>query len=93
MALPVLSSRIHQVPEMADVQVGSGAGSLDPRLALKESLDGTEWNWPDAETRLRDAFDSGGLTGWAQAALREVEDEAKAEKARREFTKKSASDV
>jgi hypothetical protein len=43
-----------------------------------------EWNWPDAEERLKEAFDTGGLSGWAAAAIREVEAERRAEKAKRE---------
>jgi len=43
-----------------------------------------DWSWAQAEKRMERAYEEGGLPLWAQAALREVEAEARVERAKRE---------
>ncbi|OCH86307.1 hypothetical protein OBBRIDRAFT_783457 [Obba rivulosa] len=84
--MPVLSSRIHRSPEVTDgpASVHSSttpsAGS-QPRVEAHGNT--LQWSWPDAQQRLADAWDKGGFSGWADAAMRELEAEAHAERARR----------
>lgn len=79
--MPVLSSRIHRVigGEDSPMVVGS-----DAVAHLKQAeLGDAEWNWPDAELRLKDAYERDGISGWAQAALLEAEAEGQLERVRR----------
>ncbi|KAJ7451091.1 hypothetical protein FB451DRAFT_1409991 [Mycena latifolia] len=46
------------------------------------------WDWDDAQARLTEAYDKGGLGAWADAAVREVEAEAQLEVQTREDLKK-----
>lgn len=71
--------------------------ALRMRNALRPSEDATvepklesdrPWTWDDAQERLTAAFDKGGLGAWADAAAREVEEEAKLEMEKREELKK-----
>jgi len=41
------------------------------------------WKWEDAESRLRRAYETGGISLWGQIALRELEAEARLERERR----------
>jgi hypothetical protein len=75
--LPVLSARIHRSAD-AELQSSSPSHLRD----INEIELG--WNWSEAENRLAEAYDKGGLSGWAQAALRELEAEWRVEKLRRE---------
>ncbi|KAF7310380.1 hypothetical protein HMN09_00580000 [Mycena chlorophos] len=43
-----------------------------------------EWSYDESQDRLSDAFDKGGVSGWASALVREVEEEAKVEMDKRE---------
>ncbi|EMD34597.1 hypothetical protein CERSUDRAFT_54591, partial [Gelatoporia subvermispora B] len=71
--MSILSSRIHRRPEVADGPTG-----------VEEAHDDAlEWSWPDAQQRLSDAWEKGGFSGWAEAAMRELEAEAHAERAKR----------
>ena len=45
--------------------------------------DDMEWTWPDAEKRLKAAYEADGFSGWAQAALQELESEGNAERKKR----------
>ncbi|KAI0360248.1 hypothetical protein OH77DRAFT_1418120 [Trametes cingulata] len=85
--MPVLSARIHRAP----------APEEDEPLALEEAPATTpapesftlsqaeieEWSWPAAERRLKDAFEKEGFSGWAAAALRELEAEGRLERSKR----------
>jgi len=79
--MPILSSRIHR--PMEEVLDGNPGVRLDPAVPSLEFQESSGWNWSDAETRLRVAFDRGGFSEWARAAWKEVEDEASAERANR----------
>lgn len=73
--LPMISSRIHRPPESEDnVEAGQRV----------QTLADTPWRWEDAEKRLRDAYDKGGFSGWAEAASKELEAEGELERLRRE---------
>ncbi|CCM01348.1 uncharacterized protein FIBRA_03398 [Fibroporia radiculosa] len=84
--MPVLASRIHRPLEPDD-----GLPSITgPHPTPEESLlhtHGTprsiEWSWPDAEQRLRDAFEKDGISGWAAAAMHELEAEGQIERRKR----------
>jgi len=74
----MLSSRIHRPPESEnDGEAGQQVQTL---------LDGADpaWKWEDAERRLRAVYDRDGFSGWAEAALRELEIEGELERLRRE---------
>ena len=76
--VPMLSSRIHRVLESkADDEAGR---------QVQAPLDGANpaWKWEDAEIRLRAAYDKDGFSGWAEAALKELEAEGELERLRRE---------
>lgn len=70
----MISSRIHRRDDGVEQQV---------QTVLGGGVD-TTWTWEDAETRLRDAYDKNGLSGWAEAALNELEVEGEQERLRRE---------
>ncbi|EGN92560.1 hypothetical protein SERLA73DRAFT_117168 [Serpula lacrymans var. lacrymans S7.3] len=78
--MPVLSSRIHRA--FSSENVGSTTSHANDSSRVE-----VEWNWPDAENRLKEAFDKGGFSGWAQAALLEVEAEGRFEQAKRHIGK------
>ncbi|KAG2134454.1 hypothetical protein DEU56DRAFT_809177 [Suillus clintonianus] len=77
--LPVLSYRIYRPAETR--QDGN-----DSALTENPASEPVEWNWHEAENRLREAFDKGGFHSWASAALIEVEAEATVERAKRGIT-------
>jgi hypothetical protein len=52
---------------------------------------GPRWAWEDVQERLGNAFDKGGLGAWADAVVREVEEEAKVEMEQRERLKGNGS--
>ena len=76
--IPMLSSRIHRPPESED------DGEAGPQI--QTALNGIDpaWKWEDAERRLRAVYDKDGFSGWAEAALRELEAEGELERLRRE---------
>jgi len=73
---PSLTSQIHRPPETEDER--HDAHEVAP-FGVHE-----EWNWEDAEKRLQRAYEEGGLPLWTKIALREVEAEARLERAKRE---------
>ncbi|KAG2063349.1 hypothetical protein BDR04DRAFT_1111610, partial [Suillus decipiens] len=78
--LPVLSHRIYRP---AETRQDDGN---DSPLTENPTAEPAEWNWQEAEVRLREAFDKGGFHSWASAALVEVEAEATVERAKRGIT-------
>ena len=75
--LPTLASRIHRFSNGGSLASSSPDAHADkPEVGQRERS--------DVEMRLRDAFDRDGLNGWAKAALMEVEEEARIERAKRE---------
>ncbi|PPQ71935.1 hypothetical protein CVT24_007909 [Panaeolus cyanescens] len=75
-SLPSLSTQIRRSPESEEERLDS----------LRLVPLGTEdtWSWPEAEKRLKRAYDEGGFPLWAQAALREMEAELRMERKKRE---------
>ncbi|KAG6856612.1 hypothetical protein H0H87_002567 [Tephrocybe sp. NHM501043] len=72
--LPSLTSQIHRPPEEDD------EGVPVPRSNEPDPT----WKWEEAEKRLQEAYDRGGFPAWVQTAMKEVEDELKVERARRQ---------
>lgn len=83
----MLSSRIHRMPE----NEGEGEG----RQLVQTLLDGVDpvWKWEDAENRLRAAYDKDGFSGWAEAALKELEAEGELERLKREHLLKENKSI
>lgn len=73
-SVPSLSSAIHRPPETIDEHTGSHNVT---------SSNVQDWRWEDAEKRLKLAYEQGGITLWAQTALRELEIEARKERVQR----------
>ncbi|PPR06023.1 hypothetical protein CVT26_007502 [Gymnopilus dilepis] len=75
-SVPVLASRIHRAPETDE----------ERRAVLQVAPFGVQedWSWPEAEKRLQKAYEEGGVALWGQAVLRELEAEARVERAKRE---------
>jgi len=76
--IPLLSSRIHRVAE--------SEGDEEGGQQVQKILSGVDpaWKWEDAEDRLRAAYDKDGFSGWAEAALKELEAEGELERLKRE---------
>ena len=90
--LPILSERIHRPPEPKDYEglvslFGSSDAPSLPPLAPGSSLSGSSSSRPSfdmaaAQARLAAAYDRGGFYAWGEAAIKELETEAEAERAR-----------
>ncbi|KAI0654831.1 hypothetical protein C8Q70DRAFT_895353, partial [Cubamyces menziesii] len=85
--MPLLSARIHRTPAPEDEAIidmsepdSSDIVPSPPPLSPAE-VEG--WTWSAAEQRLKEAFDKDGFSGWAAAALRELEAEGRLERAKR----------
>ena len=78
--IPVLSSRIHR-RIVGEVDDGAEEEQVHP---LSDGGVDTAWRFEDAVGRLRAAFDKNGVSGWAEAALNELEAEAEMERLKRE---------
>jgi len=85
MSAPSLASRIHRPPETEEErhQIHAFAPFGIEGGSFPQSTD-EEWTWEKAEDRLKKAYEEGGLPLWSQAALREVEAEARIERVKRE---------
>jgi len=80
MTVPGLRTRLHRPPETDDERYQIEKEAVLPLPTALEQ----EWNWEEAEERLRKAYEEGGITVWAQTALTELEAEATAERAKRD---------
>ena len=74
--MPELSSRIHRPTNESDDIFYRTSSDMNDAEA-------TNWAWPDAEKRLQAAFEKHGFSGWAEAAVKELELEGRAERLRR----------
>ena len=54
-----------------------------PPSESQELAPDEELSWPAAEKRLKDAFDEHGFSGWAAAAMGELEAEGRMEREKR----------
>jgi len=81
-SVPSLASRIHRPPETEEER--HQIHDFAPFGIEGGSSTDEEWTWEKAERRLKQAYEEGGLPLWSQAALREVEAEARIERIKRE---------
>jgi hypothetical protein len=72
-----ITDRIHRPPESEEER--RAAHEVAPYNLGRDE----EWTWQEAEERLKKAYEQGGFSLWAQVALRELEAEARVERARR----------
>ncbi len=88
--MPGLMARLYRAPtEEDELPIETHSPSTDlpsPRVVIDQHTETAQWNWPDAEKRVGAAFDQGGFSGWADAVLRELEKESKAERQKRGHT-------
>lgn len=77
--VPGLRSRLYRLPETDDERYEIQTQEVAFPSAIEQ-----DWNWEDAEERLKKAYEEGGITLWAQAALRELEAEARVERLNRD---------
>ena len=77
--IPWLSRRIHQSDEQTDLH--NGHDHIDDSRRIPQG--DREWNWDSAEERLSAAFESGGVSAWAESAMQELEEEARIERRKR----------
>ncbi|KAH6887853.1 hypothetical protein BKA70DRAFT_1376965 [Coprinopsis sp. MPI-PUGE-AT-0042] len=75
-AWPSLTSSIHRPPQ------GEGERQAAHQVAPFGSHE--NWTWQESEKRLKRAYDEGGFPLWAQTAVRELEAEARVERAKRQ---------
>ncbi|EPQ53797.1 hypothetical protein GLOTRDRAFT_94947 [Gloeophyllum trabeum ATCC 11539] len=82
--LPGPAARLHRLPD-ADADHDSDSSPSAPLspLSQAEHATGEAWTCAAAEVRLRAAYEQRGFAGWADAALREVEEEARVEREKR----------
>jgi len=88
--MPGLAARLHRPPDPdpepepdLPTSTSIAAASLEAAQTSPLNETRTPWTWPEAENRLRTAFDERGFSGWAEAVLREVEAEARVERMKR----------
>ncbi|KAF9546315.1 hypothetical protein CPC08DRAFT_675562 [Agrocybe pediades] len=91
---PSLTSRIHRAPETEEERHAlrevlppsfSSSSPPPPSSSLEPPyVEKPTWSWPEAEKRLQRAYEEGGFPLWAKVAMREVEEEARLERERRE---------
>jgi hypothetical protein len=81
--MPVLSARIHG-SHLDEKATESSTPSLSPSGS-------EEWTWHAAENRLSAAYNEGGVSAWAEVALRELEEEEKVERRKRNTMKEEGA--
>ena len=86
MTVPGLRSRLYRPPETDDERYEiQTPGIVSPYASQGD------WNWEEAEERLKKAYEEGGIAAWAQTALRELEAEAEVERTKRDREREAAS--
>jgi len=86
-AVPGLRSRLFRPPETDDEWY-----EIQTQGVTSSSVVEREWTWEEAEERLKNAYEQGGITSWAQTALRELEAEVQVERSKREGEQELISD-
>ncbi|KAL5514326.1 hypothetical protein ACEPAG_2414 [Sanghuangporus baumii] len=76
--MPIISQRIYRSSLEEDPASRNGLQTDTHR-----SKEDNNWTWEEAEDRLRNAFDRGGVGEWAECAIRELEAEEEVERRRR----------
>lgn len=84
--LPGFRSRLYRPPETDDEHYDIQTQGVTCPAAIAP-----DWNWEEAEERLKKAYEEGGITVWAQTALRELEAEAIVERTKRDREQDAAS--
>jgi len=84
--VPSLRSRLYRPPETDDERYEIQAQGV----AFPSAIQG-DWNWKDAEERLKKAYEEGGIAAWAQTALRELEAEVEVERTKRDREQEAVS--
>ena len=77
--VPDLRSRLYRPPETDDERYEVQAQEVAFPSAIQR-----DWNWEEAEERLKKAYEEGGIAVWAQTALRELEAEVEVARTKRE---------
>jgi hypothetical protein len=77
--VPGLRSRLYRPPETDDERYEIQAQGVTSPSAVQGG-----WNWKEAEERLEKAYEEGGISAWAQTALRELEAEVEVERIKRD---------
>jgi len=77
--VPGLRSRLYRPPETDDELDELQAHGVAFPSAIQR-----EWNWKEAEERLKKAYEEGGIAAWAQTAFRELEAEVEVERTKRD---------
>jgi hypothetical protein len=77
--IPGLGSRLYRPPETDDERY-----EIEVHGVVSPSAVEGDWNWKDAEERLKKAYEEGGIATWAQTALRELEAEVEVERTKRD---------
>jgi hypothetical protein len=84
--VPGLRSRLYRPPETDNERYEIQAqGDAFPSTIQED------WNWEEAEERLKKAYEEGGIAAWAQTAARELEAEAEMERIKRDREQEAAS--
>ncbi|KAG6806916.1 hypothetical protein H0H92_009577 [Tricholoma furcatifolium] len=79
-SFPGLTSQIHRPLEENEEGIP----------AAKTIKPDPSWRWEEAEKRMQAAYDKGGFPEWSDTALKEMEEELKVERAKRQDTKQHA---
>lgn len=75
-----VTDRIHRPPENEEERSDAlGVAAFGAGLEVEQ-----EWKWEEAEQRMKKAYEEGGFSLWGRVALRELEAEARVERARRQ---------
>jgi hypothetical protein len=77
--VPGLRSRLYRPPETDEERYETQAQGV----AFPFPPEG-DWNWEEAEERLKKAYEEGGIAAWAQTAFRELEAEVQGERTRKQ---------
>ena len=83
--VPDLRSRLYRPPETDDERYEIEA----QEVAFPSAIQG-DWNWEEAEERLKKAYEEGGILAWAETALRELEAEVEVERTKRDREQEAA---
>ena len=87
MTVPGLRSQLYRpAPETDDERDELQAHGVAFPAAIQR-----DWNWKEAEERLKKAYEEGGVAAWAQTAFRELEAEVEVERTKRNQEQEAAS--
>ena len=67
MTFPCLRSKLYRPPEIDDERY-----EIQTQGVTFPSAPQGDWNWKEAEERLENAYEDGGISAWARTALRDL---------------------